>query len=254
MMQGYVHSTERFGTVDGRGIRYVLFLAGCPLRCRFCHNPDTWQQGSKTLSVAAALQDILRYRHFYDASGGGLTVSGGEPLQQWEFTAALFAACQSHNLHTTLDTSGFAEEAAFAAVLEHTDAVLFSIKAVDTEKHRQLTGRDNALILRNLALAADRVPLTVRYVLLPGLTDTPAELTALAGLLRSLPVVPPVELLPYHSMGRHKWQTLGLLYTLDGIPDATAATVEAAAAILAEQGIKVLYQPSAAAAATDTAG
>lgn len=240
MMQGYYHSIERFGTVDGTGIRYVLFLSGCQLRCRFCHNPDTWLQGNQTISTEKVLADLLRYRHFYDASGGGITLSGGEPLLQPEFAAELLAACQSHGIHTTIDTAGYYDQANLKAVLPYTNAALFSIKAVDQQKHQWLAGFDNQQIIENLHCAAEHIPVTLRYVILPGLTDLPEDMESLIKLIHSLPKPVPVELLPYHTYGRQKWQALKMKYTLDHIPEATPQDISAAAAILMKQNIVVL--------------
>lgn len=236
-MQGYYHSIEHFGTVDGQGIRYVLFLSGCQLRCRFCHNPDTWQQGSQLISTEEILKDILHYRHFYDGSGGGLTVSGGEPLLQSQFVAELFAACQKHNIHTTIDTAGYYDKEHLTTVLPYTNAALFSIKAVEPEKHRWLAGFDNQQILANLNYISQNIPVTLRYVIIPGLTNSAEDLQALAGLVHSLPASVPVELLPYHSLGRHKWQSLNMKYTLDNIPDATPQDMSLATTILKAEGI-----------------
>lgn len=239
-MQGYYHSIEHFGTVDGQGIRYVLFLSGCQLRCRFCHNPDTWQQGCQVIQTEQILKDLLHYRHFYDSSGGGITVSGGEPLLQPLFVAELFAACRSHNIHTTIDTAGYYPQEHLTAVLPYTKAALFSIKAVDPQKHRWLAGFDNQQILTNLNYAARSIPVTLRYVILPGLTDSLQDLQALASLVHTMPSLVPVELLPYHSLGRHKWKTLNMKYTLDDVADATPQDMAKAAAILKAEGITLL--------------
>lgn len=239
-MQGYYHSIERFGTVDGQGIRYVLFLSGCQLRCRFCHNPDTWQQSCQSVNTEQILKDVFHYRHFYDASGGGLTVSGGEPLLQCLFVADLFSTCRSHSIHTTIDTAGCYPQQHLGLVLPHTSSILFSIKAADPQKHHWLTGFDNQQILDNLNYAARSVSVTIRYVVLPGLTDSPEDLQALAGLVHTLPSRTPVELLPYHSLGLHKWQALKIPYTLARVPDATPQHMEKAAAILEAEGIVLL--------------
>ncbi len=239
-MQGYYHSIEHFGTVDGQGIRYVLFLSGCKLRCRFCHNPDTWQQGCQSITTEQILKDLLHYRHFYDASGGGITASGGEPLLQSQFVAELFLGCQSHNIHTTIDTAGYYDQKHLTAVLPYTNAALFSIKAVDSQKHRWLAGFDNQQILENLSYAAQSIPITLRYVIIPGLTNSLEDLQALAGLVHTLPALVPVELLPYHSLGRHKWKILNLKYSLDDVPDATTQDVINATNLLKSEGITIV--------------
>jgi len=239
-MDGYYHSIERFGTVDGPGIRYVLFLAGCELRCRFCHNPDTWCRGNQIISTENVLADILRYRHFYDGSSGGLTLSGGEPLLQSQFATELLTICHAHGIHTMIDTAGYYDQQSITAILPYTDAALFSIKAVDPQKHRWLTGFDNTQIISNLKYMTQHLNVTLRYVVIPGVTNLPEDLQALAGLIHSLPRSMPVELLPYHTYGRQKWQTLQMNYTLDHIPEATPSDVAIVADSLIAQGINVI--------------
>ena len=241
-MYGCYHSTERFGTVDGQGIRYVLFLSGCQLRCRFCHNPDTWQTSNTSISVQEVMTDLLHYRHFYDASGGGLTVSGGEPLLSAPFVSELFQACRKESIHTIIDTSGHCPEENVRMILPYTDAALFSIKSADPDKHRWLAGADSSQLLNNLRLMTAHIPVTLRYVIIPGITNLPKDLDALAKLIHSLPQNTPVELLPYHTYGRKKWEALHLPYSLDSVPAATASDTAAAAIRLQALGIHVLYQ------------
>ena len=238
-MKGYYHSIETFGTVDGKGIRYVLFLTGCALSCRFCHNPDTWEPGGRTVTVDAVLDDYAKYAPYYKASGGGITVSGGEPLLQPGFVAALFAACRRKGIHTTLDTAGFVPAAALEAVLPQADAVLFGLKAVEEATHRRLTGHGNSGILANLHIAADSgCELIVRYIVVPGVNDSEKELKALATLLNSLGQQLKVELLAYHLMGKAKWQQLGKPYELEGVPAADETAMRRAAEILSWQGVR----------------
>lgn len=240
-MDGYVHSVETFGTVDGPGIRYVLFLSGCGLACSFCHNPDTWQKGTQTMSVKEVLADIRRYRKYYDKSGGGLTVSGGEPLLQADFITALFKACKAENIHTLIDTSGYCPQASLEKILSYTDYIQFSIKAVDVHKHKLLTGAVNDLILANLRLAAlSTLPLIVRYVVIPGISDTAHDVKKLADLINSLPGSPKVELLAYHTLGVKKWEALGKTYTLSHIRPATPEDVKKVQAFLTSQGIELI--------------
>lgn len=242
MPQGYYHSIDTFGAVDGQGIRYVLFLAGCKLGCAFCHNPDTWDSCGHTATAAAIACDIERYRPYYDASDGGLTVSGGEPLLQPSFVAALFRSCRQKGIHTTLDTAGFCPPENLAEVLPFTDAVLFSVKAVDSDKHRHLTQTSNELILKNLSTIAGKVPLTLRYVVIPGLNNTPEDLDLLSNLIHSLPRPVPVELLPYHTMGKTKWDRLGRRYLLEDVPAASDNDMAEAKRCLNTNGITVLYE------------
>jgi len=241
-MKGYYHSIERFGTVDGQGIRYVLFLAGCQLRCRFCHNPDTWLQGNQMISTGEILADVLRYRNFYDASGGGLTLSGGEPLLQLQFATELLSLCHSHAIHTTIDTAGYYDQQNITAILPYTSAALFSIKIVDPQKHHWLAGFDNTQIISNLKYMTQHIPVTVRYVVIPGVTNLHEDIQAFINLIHSLPKPVAVELLPYHSHGRQKWQALQMNYTLDPIPEATPSDVATVAECLIAQGITVLNQ------------
>lgn len=239
-MQGYYHSIEHFGTVDGQGIRYVLFLAGCQLRCRFCHNPDTWQQGNQTITTEEVLADLQNYRSFYDSSGGGITVSGGEPLLQSQFVAELFTACQKRNIHTTIDTAGYYDRQNITDILPYTNAALFSIKAVDPEKHRWLAGFDNKQIISNLHYMSQYIPMTLRYVVIPEITTLAEDIDALADLILSLPALVPVELLPYHSFGLTKWQALRMKNTLAHVPDATSQDVTAVADRLKVKGITIV--------------
>lgn len=240
-MKAYYHSIETFGTVDGQGIRYVLFLAGCSLGCVFCHNPDTWSCGEKVITISEILADYQKYCAFYDASGGGITVSGGEPLLQADFVAELFKACREAGIHTTLDTAGYCTQESVLKVIPYTDAVLFSIKAVTAEQYRFLTVADNTAILANLRLFAAHIPLTLRYVLIPGITDSISDLAQLADLIKTLPSLVPVELLAYHTLGREKWLKLGLKYGLEEVPDATNAQMARAKSQLEAQGIRVLF-------------
>lgn len=237
MLQGYYHSIDTFGAADGIGVRYVLFLSGCQLGCTFCHNPDTWEQGNNAISVEEIIKDIRRYRRFYDASNGGITVSGGEPLLQADFVAELFKHCRCENIHTTLDTSGYAPQSAIRKVLPYSDAVLFSLKAVNNTIHRTLTGKDNTLILDNLKLAVSLSSVTVRYVVIPGINNSHADIMALGSIINNLPNSVPVELLPYHTLGRSKWEQLGKLYPLNSAPAASQKEVDQVRQWLQDQNI-----------------
>lgn len=239
-MDAFYHSIERCGTVDGPGMRYVLFLNGCSLRCSFCHNPDTWQRGEKTVSVETVLQQYERNRHFYDASKGGITLSGGEPLLQSEFVAELLAACRKRNIHTLIDTAGHYPAANLDDVLPQLDAAMFSVKTAIAAKHKEICGAEPDLAWSNLRRIAAAVSTTLRYVLIPGLTDQPEDLTALAELYHTLPSRTKLELLPYHSMGRYKWQASGLSYKLDDVPDASLKELDAASAQLRLQGVRLI--------------
>ncbi len=229
-MEGYVHSVESFGTVDGPGVRMVVFLQGCPLRCAYCHNPDTWERKGGTLTTVEQLLERYRdNRSFYE--GGGITVSGGEPLMQMPFVTALFEAAHAAGIHTCLDTSGavFVENQRFLQRLDRllavTDLVLLDIKHVDPTEHRRLTGRDNRRIIGFARyLDARRIPMWIRHVLVPTRTDDPSALRLLGRFIGTLSSVRRFELLPYHRLGEEKYRRLGLPYALQGIdpPDKRA--------------------------------
>lgn len=236
-MKAYFHSVNTFGTVDGPGIRYVLFLSGCKLGCSFCHNPDTWVHAGDSVCSEEILSDIKKYRSFYDASGGGLTISGGEPLLQADFVAELFELCKRNRIATSLDTGGFAATEAMEKALENADLVLFSLKAARERVHRQLTGKSNELILRNLELAAATRPVVLRCIVIPGLNDAEEDVAALAKILKQLPSSLKLELLPYHAMGKSKWTSLGLSYRLDAVREATEEDLSHFKYLLNQHGV-----------------
>lgn len=225
---GRIHSFESFGTVDGPGIRFVIFMQGCPLRCLYCHNPDTWHLGGGSeYTVDEVMQKIRRYLPYIESSGGGITVSGGEPLLQPDFLLELFRRCREENIHTAIDTSGCAavDERA-AALLEYTDLVLLDIKHINKEMHKKITGASNSLTL-DFARALDsrKIPVWLRYVVVPGLTDDEISLKRLAEFLKSLSNVEKIELLPFHKLGEYKWKELGLDYTLGDVREATEGDI-----------------------------
>ena len=227
---GYVHSLESFGSVDGPGVRFVVFLQGCALRCKYCHNPETWAEGGTEWTVDALFQRVWRYRNYWGKKGG-ITVSGGEPLRQMDFLTAFFELARSKGVHTALDTAGqpFRPEdpaylADFDRLMASTSLVILDLKEIDPERHRRLTGKDNANILAMARHVSDLgVPLWIRHVLVPGLTDDEAGLRRTADFIRSLNTVQRVEVLPYHTLGLFKWQKLGIPYPL---PDAVPPTPE----------------------------
>lgn len=226
--QGWVHSTETFGTVDGPGIRYVLFLSGCPLRCQYCHNPDSWhRQDGKLTTVAEILTDIAAYRSFFRVSGG-ITLSGGEPLVQAKFSKSILQGCKAMGLHTALDTSGYLGGLADEELLANVDLVLLDIKAVSGRTYRSLTGVDmNPTIQFAETLAELNKPVWLRYVLVPGLTDQLDEIASLATFAATLGNVERVDVLPFHKLGEHKWRDRGLDYQLEGVqPPSTELLAE----------------------------
>ncbi len=213
---GLVHSVESCGTVDGPGIRFVLFLSGCSLRCRYCHNPDTsYTRRGKERTSEDVLEEISRYRDFLVNAGGGVTISGGDPLFQPDFTRAVLRGCKQMGLHTCLDTSGHLGCNADEEMLSLTDLVLLDIKAWNPERYRMLTAQPLQPTLDFAErLAALGKPVWLRYVLVPGLTDQLSDIEALARYASGLGNIQRVDVLPFHQMGRYKWQELGLEYTL----------------------------------------
>ena len=233
MVQGYVHSLESFGSVDGTGVRYVIFLAGCAMRCQFCHNPDTWNMQTGTPYTAdALLEKAMRYRSYW-GENGGITVSGGEPLLQIDFLIELFRKAKEQGIHTTLDTSGnpFTREepffGKFQELMKYTDLFLLDIKQIDDEQHKILTGCTNQNIL-DLAryLSDEKKPVWIRHVLVPQRSDNDEYLDRLRAFLDTLQNVERVEVLPYHTLGVYKWKELGLSYPLEGIDPPTKERIE----------------------------
>jgi len=233
---GNIHSIETFGAFDGPGLRYVLFLQGCPLRCKFCHNRDTWgTQDNKLMSVDQILDDYNKYRAFYKK--GGLTVSGGEATLQLEFLTELFKAAKQRNIHTCLDTSaGTFTEARipeFEALLEHTDLVLLDIKHIDDERHKWLTGASNTNILKFAKLLSDKkVPTVLRHILLPGINAQDEYLYRLRDFIDTLENFVGIDVLPYHTKGIMKWDNMGIDYELKDTPEPTKQEVEHAEYVL----------------------
>ena len=254
---GYIHSIDTFGSVDGPGVRFVIFMQGCMMRCRYCHNPDTWKlpeginpsgnisnvcQSSnefpdkddfgagkpqnidfKVYSPETLLRQALRYKSYWKG-GGGITVSGGEPLLQADFLCELFRLAKAQNVHTTLDTAGqpFTIAGPFFSTLksliENTDLVILDIKCIDPERHRALTGHSNESIL-NFAKFLNEIhkPMWVRHVLVPGVTDDEENLRGIRKFLDTLSNVEKVEILPYHTLGIYKWENLGIPYSLSDV-------------------------------------
>lgn len=226
MMQssGFIHSIESFGTVDGPGIRLVVFFQGCPMRCRYCHNPDTWHMADgKPMTVEEILAQFRKNKAFY--TKGGITATGGEPLMQMDFLTALFEAAKAEGIHTCLDTSGIAfrpedqqQLERFDRLMESTDLIMLDLKQVIPERHRALTGQENANVLAFARYASDKgVPLWIRHVVVPGWTDDEESLTALGRFMAQLKSVKALDVLPYHTLGVHKYQEMGVPYPLDGV-------------------------------------
>ncbi|ENZ9534903.1 TPA: pyruvate formate lyase-activating protein [Clostridioides difficile] len=241
MIKGKIHSIETFGTVDGAGIRYILFFQGCPLRCKYCHNRDTWDiKSGKEYTVDEIITDALKYTSFMKFSGGGITASGGESTLQPEFLSELFKKAKENDIHTCLDTSGFVDIETIDPVLDNTDLVLLDLKHMVEEKSIDLTGvgMDKALKLAR-HLESRNIPVWIRHVLVPGITDDIDNLEKLGQFVATLKNVERFELLPYHSMGIHKWESLGIDYELKDVPDATKEDVQKASEIISKFGVKV---------------
>lgn len=239
-MIGNVHSIETFGTVDGPGIRYVVFLQGCLLRCQFCHNADTWEIGTgKQMTAAEIMEDLTSYLPFIESSGGGITVSGGEPLLQIPFLIELFKKCQKLGIHTAIDSSGgcystaplFQEQ--LNELLTYTDLFLLDLKHMNRKKHIALTGMANDHILEFARLLSKRqIPVWIRHVLVPTITDDEQDLHELGDFIGTLKNIKKLEILPYHKLGVYKWEALGLDYPLKDIEPPSEEKVEKAYEIL----------------------
>ena len=222
-MTGFIHSKESFGTVDGPGIRYVLFMQGCPMRCLYCHNPDTWETDEGTeITVEEIVEEFNKNRAFYEK--GGITVSGGEPLLQLDFITELFRRCKEENIHTCIDTSGitYKEEKEYIEkldiLLNYTDLVMLDIKHIESESHKALTGHKNENILAFAKYLEEKnIPLWVRHVVVEGYTDKKEDLIKLGEFIGKLINLKGLDVLPYHTMGVNKYKELGIPYKLEGV-------------------------------------
>lgn len=242
-MNGNIHSIETFGTVDGPGIRYVVFTQGCLLRCQFCHNADTWEIGSgKQMAVDEIMDDLRSYLPFIESSGGGITVSGGEPLLQVPFLLELFKECKKAGIHTAIDSSGgcFSSAPLFMEqldeLMEYTDLILLDLKHIDRKKHIGLTGMANDHILEFAKYLSNRnIPIWLRHVLVPGITDGAEDLLRMGEFIGTLNNVHKVEILPYHKLGVYKWEALGLEYPLKDIEPPSEEEVQKAYEYITKQ-------------------
>lgn len=231
---GRIHSFESFGTVDGPGIRFVVFMQGCPLRCVYCHNRDMWDvtEGKEYLPDEV-IEEAKKYINYIKFSGGGITVTGGEPLLQPDFVTELFKIAKKMDIHTAVDTSGFADTDNVKELLEYTDLVLLDIKHGDEKKHKEITGVENEKIKKFAKYVSDiNIPIWIRYVLIPGLTDGEEDLKKTADFIKGLKTVKNVEVLPYHTMGVYKWEELGCKYPLKGVKEPDLESIAKAKEIL----------------------
>ena len=221
---GYINSVETFGLVDGPGVRYVIFMQGCHMRCKYCHNPETWaMKTGNQVTASQALEKALRYKKYW-GKNGGLTVSGGEPLLQMDFMIELFRLAKKKGVHTTLDTAGnpYTEKEPFASkfkeLMEYTDLVMLDFKEFDSKKHKELTGFGNENIAAMARWLSDNgKDMWIRHVLVPGLTDDTEGLENMSKFISELKTVRRVEVLPYHTLGLFKWENLKIPYPLEGV-------------------------------------
>lgn len=224
------HSYESCGTVDGPGIRFILFLQGCLMRCKYCHNRDTWDlDGGKEITVEELMKEVVTYKHFMRATGGGVTASGGEAVLQAEFVRDWFKACKAEGINTCLDTNGFVRNynEIIDDLLDHTDLVLLDLKQLNDQIHQNLIGVPNKRTLEFAKYLEKRNQLTwIRYVVVPGYTDDDDSVHRLGQFIQGMKNIEKVELLPYHRLGAHKWETLGHQYELDDVQPPTKDALE----------------------------
>lgn len=219
MIKGNIHSIESMGLVDGPGIRVVVFMQGCALRCKYCHNPDTWSgEGEMIMTPEELVNKVARFRSYFERSGGGITFSGGDPLRQPEFLIEALKLCKEKNIHTTLDTSGVGF-GNYEEILKYVDLVLFDVKHLTREGYKELVAIDIDESLKFLdACKKTGTKLWIRQVVIPGITDSEEYIKELGDFIRTLENVEKVELLPYHLLGISKYETMGIKYRLEGIP------------------------------------
>ncbi len=239
MIKGRIHSLESFGTVDGPGIRFVIFMQGCPLRCLYCHNPDTWDvnvEPAYLMSAQELLEEVLKYKRFI--LNGGVTVTGGEPLLQSVFLEEFFKLCREEGIHTALDTSGAITSTAAFDMLEYVDLVLLDIKAIDPDLHKELTKAkiDKPLTFLNHLQDIGK-DTWVRHVVVPDLTDDTEQLERLADYLTQFSVIKKVELLPYHVMGVSKYEEMGMEYALKDTEALSSENLAVAEGVFFKKGL-----------------
>lgn len=235
---GLVHSFETFTTVDGPGIRFILFLSNCPLRCKYCHNPDTWACKGKEYSVDDIVNEILKYKNYY--KNGGVTISGGEPLLQIDFVIEIFKKLKKYNMHTAIDTSGITfngnQIEKFDELNKYTDLYLLDIKEIDDKKHLDLTGKSNKNILEFAQyLSKKNKKVWIRHVIVPTINLDKDDLIKTREFIDTLNNVERVDVLPYHTLGVHKYKELGLKYPLEGVRTPTSEEIKFAKEILGDK-------------------
>lgn len=239
-IKGQIHSFESFGTVDGPGIRYIVFMQGCPLRCLYCHNPDMieFKEGQHSLTPEAVYEKMATFSSFY--KNGGVTVSGGEPLAQAEFVKAFFKLCKKNGVHTVVDTAGYAITKQVKEVLEETDLVLLDVKCIDPDIYEKLTGKPLKTCLDFAAYLSEiGKPVWIRYVLVPGITEDEHLIEQHADYLSQFNNIEKVEILPFHKIGIHKYEKLGWEFPLKDTKPPSAKSIEKAKDIYRSRGLKV---------------
>ena len=232
-MIGHIHSTESFGAADGPGVRFIVFMQGCHMRCRYCHNPDTWKMdGGDEVTADEILKRALRFKPYW-GKDGGITISGGEPLLQIDFVIELFKKAKELGINTCIDTAGnpFTKEepffSKFEELMKYTDLLLLDLKEINPTRHKDLTGFDNSNIIEMAKYLSEiNKPVWIRHVLVPELSDFDEDLDALGDFIDTLSNVDRVEILPYHTLGKFKWENLGIPYTLESISPPSAERIE----------------------------
>jgi pyruvate formate lyase activating enzyme len=237
---GFLHSFTTGSAVDGPGVRIVAWTTGCMWRCLYCHNPDTWTMSNGApVTIARAIEELRKYRRGLAVMAGGFTLSGGDPLMQHRFAVKLFAAAKAMGIHTALDTNGFYGDRVKDGELEAIDLVLLDIKGWDQARHRRLTGMDVGPTLEFARrLAARGRPVWLRFVLVPGLSDDPGDIAAIAGFAAGLGNVKRVDVLPFHQLGRYKWQRLGIPYTLEDVKPPSQDLVTRTCDVFRQAGLR----------------
>lgn len=232
-MIGHIHSTESFGAADGPGVRFIVFMQGCHMRCRYCHNPDTWKMdGGDEVTADEILKRALRFKPYW-GKDGGITISGGEPLLQIDFVIELFKKAKELGINTCIDTAGnpFTKEepffSKFEELMKYTDLLLLDLKEINPARHKDLTGFDNSNIIEMAKYLSEiNKPVWIRHVLVPEHSDFDEDLDALDDFIDTLSNVDRVEILPYHTLGKFKWENLGIPYTLESISPPSAERIE----------------------------
>ena len=232
-MIGHIHSTESFGAADGPGVRFIVFMQGCHMRCRYCHNPDTWKMGGgDEVTADEILKRALRFKPYW-GKDGGITISGGEPLLQIDFVIELFKKAKDLGINTCIDTAGnpFTKEepffSKFEELMKYTDLLLLDLKEINPTRHKDLTGFDNSNIIEMAKYLSEiNKPVWIRHVLVPEHSDFDEDLDALGDFIDTLSNVDRVEILPYHTLGKFKWENLGIPYTLESISPPSAERIE----------------------------